>query len=93
MIAQYGYSDGSGDYFIAIDTDKCRICSEKPCISACPVDVFFILDDDYGDKVVAVKDDRKNKLKYECAKCKPNNREMPLPCIEACPYGAIKHSW
>jgi NAD-dependent dihydropyrimidine dehydrogenase PreA subunit len=33
--AHYGYKDGSGDYFIIIDTDKCNGCGI--CEHECPV--------------------------------------------------------
>ena len=28
MIANYGFKDGSGDWFIVIDTDKCNGCGK-----------------------------------------------------------------
>ena len=34
MLANYGYSDGSGNYFITIDTEKCNRCGD--CVAACP---------------------------------------------------------
>lgn len=37
MIANYGYKDGSGDYFIAIDTDKCDGCGKY--VEACPANI------------------------------------------------------
>ena len=40
MIANYGYKDGSGDYFIAIDTEKCNGC--KDCVSTCPYGVMDV---------------------------------------------------
>ena len=36
MLSNYGYEDGSGNYYITIDTDKCSECGEKPCLQACP---------------------------------------------------------
>ena len=33
MIANYGYEDASGSYFISIDTVKCNGCGE--CVRAC----------------------------------------------------------
>lgn len=93
MIVHYGYFDASGEYYIAIDTEKCRICIDKPCISACPASIFYSTEDDYGDKVVVVREDKKNKLKYECTVCKSKDSEKALPCITACSYGAIRHSW
>ncbi len=35
MITHYGYIDGSGEYFIVVDSDKCVGCGK--CITACPM--------------------------------------------------------
>lgn len=96
MIANYGYKDGSGDYFIAIDTDKCDGCGE--CVEACPADIFEVLDEDPNDPfreepLVIVVGDKRKKIKYKCGPCKPPTNRPPLPCIEACPHDCISHSW
>jgi NAD-dependent dihydropyrimidine dehydrogenase PreA subunit len=96
MLANYGYKDASGDFFITIDTDKCDGCGD--CVIACPVDVFEVVDEDPHDPlreepVAMVADDKKKKLKYECSPCKPLSNRPPLPCVEACKAGAISHSW
>jgi len=96
MIANYGYKDGSGDYFIAIDTDKCDGCGK--CVEACPADIFEVVDEDPNDPfreepLIIVASDKRKKIKYECGPCKPPTNRPPLPCIEACPHDAISHSW
>ena len=95
MIANYGYKDGSGDFFIAIDTDKCDGCGD--CIPACPCNVFVVgenANDPLSDEPVAmVSEEQRKKLKYTCNPCKPDRDRPPLPCIEACKAGAIAHSW
>jgi Fe-S-cluster-containing hydrogenase component 2 len=96
MLANYGYKDASGDYFITIDTDKCYGCGES--MSACPVDVFEVMDEDPNDPmrdepVAIVAADKKKKLKYECGPCKPHSDRRPLPCVAACKAEAILHSW
>ena len=93
MIANYGYKDGSGDYFISIDTDKCAGCKEKPCVAACPEKILESFVDDYDDEVVRVIEEHRKKIKYSCAPCKPASGERKLPCQQACPFEAIKHSW
>ena len=45
MIAQYGFKDGSGDWFVVIDTDKCTGCGD--CIGACPVHIFEVGEDEF----------------------------------------------
>jgi Fe-S-cluster-containing hydrogenase component 2 len=93
MRANYGYKDGSGEFFITIETDACVACAETPCVNACPVGVLEIIEDDYDDRVAAVTQDLRHKLKYICAPCKPAGSRPPLACVEACPSQAIEHSW
>ena len=93
MKAHYGYKDGSGDFFITIDTDNCIKCSEHPCVAACKWGVLEIIEDDYEDMVCAVAEDHRKKRKYSCAQCKPDRDRPPLPCANACPNEAIEHSW
>lgn len=96
MLANYGYKDASGDYFITIDTDKCNGCGD--CITACPAHNFAVVDEDPNDPlrqdpVAIIVEEKKKKLKYECNPCKPPSNKPPLPCIEACEAEAISHSW
>ncbi len=96
MLANYGYKDASGDFFITIDTDRCNGCQD--CVKACPAGIFEVLDEDPNDPlrdepVAVVVDDKKKKLKYECNPCKPSAGRPPLPCVEACGSAAISHSW
>lgn len=91
MLANYGYNDGSGDYYITIDTDKCNGCGD--CVPACPYGVLEIITDDYDDVVAAVTDEQRKKIKYTCAPCKPTSGERKLPCVESCEPDAIEHSW
>jgi len=96
MLANYGYSDGSGNYFITIDTDKCNGCGD--CASACPSGIFEVVDEDPNDPfredpLVIVREEKRKKVKYECNPCKPLANRPPLPCVEACKQGAMTHSW
>lgn len=93
MKANYGYKNGSGDYFITIDTDKCVPCDHQACARACPEGVLEIILDDYDDEVAAVVEDHRKKIKYSCAPCKPDRDRPTLPCLTACTSGAITHSW
>ena len=93
MKANYGYMDGSGEYFITIDTDLCIECSEHGCVAACPETLFEIILDDYDDTVAAIKEEHRKKVKYACGPCKPVSDRPTLPCVAACSPGAITHSW
>ena len=91
MIAHYGYKDGSGEYFISIDSNKCTGCEK--CIPACPGNVLEMITDDYDDTVAAVTDEQRRKIKYTCMQCKPSTGERDLPCVNVCEPVAIVHSW
>ena len=66
MLANYGYKDGSGDYYITIDTDKCDGCGE--CVTACPAKVLETRTDEsdpFRDlPVAAVTEEHRKKIKY-----------------------------
>ena len=95
MIANYGYKDGSGDYFITIDTDKCNGC--RDCVNACPGSGLDVGPDENDplcdDEVAFVTEEERKKIKYTCAPCKPTADRQPLPCMTACKSGVISHSW
>lgn len=93
MRANFGYQDGSGDYFITVTTDHCTACADHPCLAACPAGVLAVVVDDYDDTVAVVSEAHRKQIKYSCAPCKPASSRPPLPCVEACSAGAIAHSW
>jgi ferredoxin len=92
VITHYGYSDGSGDYYITIDTDKCNGCGK--CVKQCPksalqLETIFL---DLEDKTIAsVTDEHRKKIKYTCSSCKPESNASP--CVLACESNAIKCTW
>ena len=93
MIANYGYQDGSGAYYITIDTDKCIDCPGRWCVEACPQSLFVIEPDDYDDEVATIAVGGRRQLKERCSGCKPAGGREGLPCTSACRPGAISHGW
>jgi ferredoxin len=89
MISHYGYSDGSGEYYIIIDSDKCNACQK--CINQCPQNILQLEDlfIDLEDKpVAAVKEDKCNKIRYLCTQqCNPEKNQTP--CTTICTAKAI----
>ncbi len=90
-IANYGYTDASGDYYITIDSEKCDGCGN--CVDACPEKVFEIITDDYDNLVAKVRNEVVRNLKYICGPCKPVSGARELKCLGSCEKGAISHSW
>jgi ferredoxin len=95
MIANYGYKDGSGEFFISIDTDKCDGCGK--CMEICTWGVMVVGDDENDplreEPVARVSEEHRKKIKYSCAQCKPVSGATTPPCILSCEPEAISHSW
>ena len=89
MKANYGYSDGTGEYFITIDTGKCDGCGE--CVKACPADIFIVAKDDFGNLKAEVKDEARKKLAMLCSGYQSCAHK--INCHTACPNDAISHTW
>jgi len=94
MIANYGFKDGSGDWYVTIDTDKCNGCGK--CVEVCPEKILEVGPDEIDifreEPVAFVKHDERKKLRYSCAPCKPGYLVELPPCVAACEFGAISHS-
>ena len=86
MIIHYGYTDGRGEFYITIDTDKCDGCGK--CVEECPLNIFELTIDDYDQKVVKVKDEVIKNIGYLCPGYKSCKK-----CQKACDKQAITHSW
>ncbi len=95
MIANYGFKDGSGEYYITIDTDRCTGCGD--CVPVCPGSILEVMEDEFDplsdDIVLQVKANERKKINYSCSQCKPSSDRPPLPCVQACTEDAISHSW
>ncbi|MGB9684639.1 MAG: 4Fe-4S binding protein [Candidatus Bathyarchaeales archaeon] len=92
MITYYGYMNGSGEYYIAVDSEKCNGCGE--CVRHCPqmaLEIATIMVDVEEQHVAAVKEEHRKKIKYTCAPCKPD--EKPPPCVSSCKPKALMCIW
>jgi ferredoxin len=86
----YGYTDGSGDYYITIGA-SCDGCAQ--CVEACPAGVLEMIVDDYDEPAAAVGPAHRKDLQSACAPCKLIGGRGPLACQQACAPRAISHSW
>ncbi len=95
MKANYGYKDGSGEFFITVDTDLCNGCEK--CVQVCPAGVLEVIENDMDpladELTTVVSEEHRRKIKYSCAPCKPTSGAIELPCTQACESGALTHSW
>jgi Fe-S-cluster-containing hydrogenase component 2 len=92
MITHYGYIDGSGEYFITIDSDKCSGCSK--CVQSCPEKALELITEfiDLEDKTIAaVRENHRKKISYTCARCIPQDNKTP--CVLICQQSAISCVW
>ena len=90
MKVQYGYSDGTGDYFITIDTARCDGCGE--CATACPENILAVFSEDGAHLKAGVREEIRKKLAYICPGFKVCSQNE-TNCHVACPHDAISHSW
>jgi predicted CoA-substrate-specific enzyme activase len=85
---QYGYSDGTGDYFVTVDSQLCDGCGK--CVGAC---TLGILDIDKDSLKVKVKEEVRKKLGFLCPGFEACQQSNKVNCHTACPMNAISHSW
>jgi len=89
MKVNYGYSDGSGEYFITIDTTKCDGCGE--CVKVCPEGLFVLANDEEGNSKAVVKDELRKKVAIACPGfCSCGHQ---VNCHSVCSKDAISHTW
>jgi len=91
MKINYGYSDGTGEYFITIDTGCCDGCGE--CVSACPEGIFAVAKDGSGQPEAKVKEEARKKLALLCPGFHSCSNTNEVNCHSVCLKGAISHSW
>jgi Fe-S-cluster-containing hydrogenase component 2 len=92
IIIYHGYRDGSGEFYIIINAEKCNSCGK--CAQICPKDALKLetIMINLEDKLVAtVKEEHRKKIKYTCSPCKPESGRAP--CVVACDQDAIDCTW
>jgi benzoyl-CoA reductase subunit A len=88
---QYGYADGTGDYFITVDTELCDGC--RKCIEACPAGIFAMDTDAKGSLKATVKEEVRKKISFVCLGFDACRRANETNCHSVCSKNAINHSW
>jgi ferredoxin len=88
---QYGYSDGTGDYFITIDSGKCNGCGE--CVAACPASIFEMVSEDGRKPKAVVSEAVRKRLAIACPGYSLCSSTHKVNCQSACPNDAISMTW
>jgi NAD-dependent dihydropyrimidine dehydrogenase PreA subunit len=88
---QYGYSDGTGEYFITIDNNLCNGCGE--CAENCPAGIFIMGKDGSSPPRATVSKESSKRLALLCAGKARCPRGEGNNCQEICPVHAITHNW
>jgi predicted CoA-substrate-specific enzyme activase len=87
----YGYSDGTGNYFITIDTGQCDGCGR--CVPVCPAAVLEVAAGGDGQPKARVKEEARKKLALLCPGFYACSRRLEANCQRVCPRDAISHTW
>jgi predicted CoA-substrate-specific enzyme activase len=91
MKISYGYSDGTGEYYITLDTSRCDGCGK--CVGACPAGNIEAARNDQGQPKARVKDTVRKKIHITCPGYKACSASNPVNCHSSCPNDAISHTW
>jgi len=91
MRASYGYADGSGEYYLTIDTERCDGCGA--CVPACPAQVLEVVPDDYDEPKAMVKPELSRTLAEVCLGFHDVCARRAPNCHSVCGPDAIAHTW
>ncbi len=87
---QYGYSDGTGSYFITLDYGLCDGCGD--CAGVCPRKIFVMQRKGADRMAPVVSETARKKLALLCPGLKTCGGKNQT-CQQACSKKAIGHSW
>ncbi|MBI4285282.1 MAG: 4Fe-4S binding protein [Chloroflexi bacterium] len=87
----YGYNDGTGDYFITIDTGRCDGCGK--CVPVCPAGVFLVASENGSQPKAMVKEELRKRLAFACPGYQHCRSKLVQNCQVVCERAAISHSW
>jgi predicted CoA-substrate-specific enzyme activase len=87
----FGYSDGTGEYFLTVDNALCDGCGL--CVPACPENILILNQDDHGEPKAAVREELRQRLALTCPGFNACLHNQPDNCQRVCPHDAISHSW
>lgn len=86
----YGYSDGTGTYYITIDSGKCDSCAA--CVNTCP-NTLLALSNENGKTAAVIKPEMRKKISQSCPGISTCRNHIEKTCQSVCKNNAISHSW
>jgi predicted CoA-substrate-specific enzyme activase len=87
----YGYGDGSGEYYIAVDGSFCDGCEK--CVTVCPSEILELAEMDSGQLKAIVKETARKKLAFLCPGFESCSAKYEVNCHSVCSGNAISHTW
>ena len=91
MKVNYGYTDGTGEYFIEIDASRCDGCGD--CVKACPAGILIVGRENGIQPKVELKKDARKKLALLCPGFHSCSHIHETNCHSVCSKDAISHTW
>lgn len=91
MIVHYGYTDGTGDYFITVDSGLCNGCGD--CVEACPAGILILGREDGNQPKAELKEEARKKLALLCPGFRSCSHAREINCHSVCAKNAISHTW
>lgn len=88
---QYGYNDGTGDYYITVDMAQCNGCRE--CVSVCPAGIFEVIQEDGQKPKARIVESKRKKLAILCPGIQACSKSNNKTCQQICTKRAISLSW
>ena len=91
MTVHYGYTDGTGDYFITIDSGRCDGCGD--CVEACPAGVLVLAREDGNQPRAKLREDARKRIALLCPGFDSCSSRNEANCHSVCLKDAIAHTW
>jgi (R)-2-hydroxyacyl-CoA dehydratese activating ATPase len=87
----YGYNDGTGEYYLTIDSGKCDGCGK--CVRVCPAAVLEIGREDGREPKARVAGAARKRLSILCPGYHACSSSREENCRSVCQQNAISLSW
>ncbi len=88
---QYGYDDGSGDYFITVDLARCDGCGK--CVPVCPASIFEIVTENGQKPKARVAEAVRKRLSVLCPGYRVCSGTREANCQGVCRHDALSFTW